>query len=287
MLSHALRTWTWKIIVGLFVAPPHVSKENLILTLWRQQWHALSKSRAGATIASIGEDQDPRQRVVATWQSFVNLQSWDVNSTDHLTTFTFRGWKWQCPMPILLAKLSPHKYLKNTCKAVAQKLKVGLAPFSNPFGFQMKSMWQATYLSYFWRLGVDYKHQGSWRHLAAKQSGGSSTEKRPRHPMMRKLVSRTTLSKNVHLRPTWRTPCTTRTLRPDLLDLKSTLQKGNQINLLVRAQGINDYQIHKMSCKYIVWVHKNLLDSLTRHHRAMLSHLRALIEKSDFQTHIV
>ena len=39
------------------------------------------------------------------------------------------------------------------------------------------------------------------------------------------------LSKNVHLRPTWRTPCcTTRTLRPDLLDLKSKLQKENQSN---------------------------------------------------------
>ena len=109
-----------------------------------------------------------------------------------LTIFTFRGWKWQCPMPILLAKLFPcqvpqptcsrymsvgepdyfsHINLKGKLAKLSSKRKSGVGALQQkmqiyPFGFQMNSQWQATYLSYF--LGVDYKHQGSWRRLAAK-----------------------------------------------------------------------------------------------------------------------
>ena len=56
------------------------------------------------------------------------LRHQQYRSSDH---FHFQGMK----MPILLAKPFPHKFWRKTCKAIAQKLKVGLAPFSKHWKF--------------------------------------------------------------------------------------------------------------------------------------------------------
>ena len=57
-----------------------------------------------------------------------SLETWTVQITDH---FHFQGMK----MPTLLAKPFPHKFWRKTCKAIAQKLKVGLVPFSKHWKF--------------------------------------------------------------------------------------------------------------------------------------------------------